>query len=55
VDKERGQQSPIPALHQVVEAEEKVLLGKLWVLLPSPEARHYASDDKKRVYFQVNI
>jgi hypothetical protein len=55
VDEEGRQQSPIPAPHHVVEAEEEILLGKPWVLLPSPEACRYANDDKKGVYFQVNI
>jgi hypothetical protein len=55
MDKEGRQQSPIPACCQVVEAEKEVLLGKLWLLLPGPEACRNASDDKKSVYFQVNI
>jgi hypothetical protein len=55
VNKEGGQESPIPALHQVVEAEDEVLLGKLWVLLPSPETCHYASDYEKRVDSQVVV
>jgi hypothetical protein len=36
-------------VHQVIEAGDKVLLGKLWVLLPSPEACHYASGYEKKV------
>jgi Rhodanese-like domain len=55
MDKEGRQQSPIPACCQVVEAEKEVLLDKLWVLLPSPEACRYASDDKNGVYFQAAI
>jgi hypothetical protein len=55
VDKGGSQQSPIPAFHHVVEAEEKVLLDKFWVLLPGPKACRYANDDKKRIYFQMNI
>jgi hypothetical protein len=55
VNKQGGEESPIPSLHQVAEAEDQVLLSKFWVLLPSPEACHYASDYEKKVDSQVVV
>ena len=55
VNQQSGQKSPISAVHQIVEAEEDVLLDKLWVLLPGPEACHDASDYQKRVGSQLLV
>jgi hypothetical protein len=55
VDKKGGQESPKPALHEIVEAEEEVLFGKLRVLLPSPKACHYAYEYEERVDSQLMI
>jgi hypothetical protein len=53
VDKEGGQESPKPALDEIVEAEDEVLLRELRVLLPSPKACHYAYEYEERVDSQV--
>jgi hypothetical protein len=55
VDKEGGQESPKLAPHEIVEAEDEVLFGKLRVLLPSPKAYHYACEYKERVDSQVIV
>lgn len=55
VDKEGGQESPKPTLHEIVEAEEEVLFGKLRVLLPSPKACRYACEYDERVDSQLII
>jgi hypothetical protein len=49
MNEEGGQESPKPALHQVLGAENEVLLGKLGVLLPGPEAGQDTSDYEKGV------
>jgi hypothetical protein len=53
MNQERGQKSPKPTLDQIVEAKEEVLLCKLRLLLPRPEACRYASEYKKTVDSQV--
>ena len=55
MDKQGGHKSPEPALREIVEAEEQVLLGKLGILLPSPEARHYASEYEESVDSQLTV
>jgi hypothetical protein len=44
VNKNGGHKGPYPALDEVVETEDKVLLGKRRVLLPSPDASPYATE-----------
>lgn len=55
MDKQGSKKSPKPALHEIVEAEEQVLLGKLGISLPSPEACHYASEYDEGVDSQLIV
>ena len=44
VDKQRRDQRPDPAFFEVVETEDKIVLGERRLLLPRPEARREASE-----------
>jgi len=55
VDKEGSQESPKPALNETIKSEDEVVLGKFWVLFPSPKACHYAYEYEKRIDSQVII
>ena len=44
VDEEGSHKGPEPALHEVVEAEDEVVLGEHRLLLPGPDAGPYAGE-----------
>jgi hypothetical protein len=46
------QQSPDPAVREVGVAENEVVLGKCWGLLPRKQASAYTSEYQERIGFQ---
>jgi hypothetical protein len=49
VNKEGRQESPDPAVYEVVKAKDKILFGKRRRLLPGPEASRYAGEYEEKV------
>jgi hypothetical protein len=52
VNKQCGHQCPDPAVPEIVEANDEILFGESWILLPGPQAGRYAGEYQVIVGFQ---